>query len=214
MIIQSDSSWNKHYGRERSLLGYPDENLVRLITSYKNSNDIDHKLAIDIGAGSGRHVKLLKDFGFKNIFATDITEKATLINSNIAVPAIRCNTSKSPFKDNSFDLAICWGSLHYDTQAGVTMQISEIERILKPGGQLFGTFRKADDNYLVREKKLSDNCWLISVNDLESCPVTFADENYLKILFKNFSFFEFGYMQRTRLNDSKIISHYFFKAVL
>lgn len=214
MTVQSDSSWNTHYGRERSLLGYPDENLVRLIAVYKNSNKLDDKLAVDIGAGSGRHIKLLKDYGFKNIIATDITEKASLINSNLDVPAIRCDTSRSPFKDNCFDLAICWGSLHYDTPQGVINQISELTRIIKPGGQLFGTFRKADDSYLVRREKISENCWFISINDLESCPVTFADENYLKILFNKFRIFEYGYMQRTRLNDSGIISHYFFRAVL
>ena len=55
--------WNKHYTREKSILTYPDENLVRLLKNYLNKKNTSELNAVDIGCGSGRHVSLLKDNG-------------------------------------------------------------------------------------------------------------------------------------------------------
>ncbi|HOQ12674.1 MAG TPA: class I SAM-dependent methyltransferase, partial [Spirochaetota bacterium] len=63
-------SWEQHYKKEKSLLSYPDENLVRMLALYlreqKNTSDL---IAIDLGCGTGRHLKLLEDFNMKTIGA-------------------------------------------------------------------------------------------------------------------------------------------------
>ncbi|MDA3900789.1 MAG: class I SAM-dependent methyltransferase [Spirochaetes bacterium] len=210
----STPPWNKHYDRDRSLLGYPDENLVRLLAEYTKNNFPENLNAIDIGSGSGRHVPLLQEFGFTSIVATDISENSARILKNYGIFSVQCSTSDSPFRDDSFDAAICWGSLHYDTEKGVNQQIQEIHRILKPGGFLFGTFRSEQDTYFNRKQKLSDHTWIVSLSDLDECTVTYADEKYLTSLFSEFNSFECGYMERTRLNTKAKIAHHYFRAVV
>jgi SAM-dependent methyltransferase len=66
-----NAEWNSHYTNDKSKLTYPDENLVRLIKKNYNLYNAENSTALDLGCGTGRHLKLLGECGFKKIIGTD-----------------------------------------------------------------------------------------------------------------------------------------------
>lgn len=55
---------------------YPRENLVRLVNRHIRPNrDLGDMVVVDIGCGSGRHLKMSKEMGFKGLVGVDILDK-------------------------------------------------------------------------------------------------------------------------------------------
>jgi SAM-dependent methyltransferase len=61
-----------------------------------------------------------------------------------------------PFADASFDFVLCWGVLHYLVAETVPDALSEILRVLKPGGRVFLTLRSDADTHLRRQLQTGD----------------------------------------------------------
>lgn len=208
-------SWNRHYTNEKSRLLFPDENLVRLLKEYLQKSAVSSHCAVDIGCGSGRHSHLLALLGIENIVATDISLEGLGLTRDLSenFQLVQSDTRNFPFKKDVFDLAVAWGSLHYTDRAGTEKQIDEIHRSLKSGGTLFGTLRSERDSFFTREKLISPNTYIARTGDLEPTEVSFYSQHDLKELFKAYTSFSSGLMERTRLDDEGIISHFYFRAV-
>ena len=50
-----------------------------------------------------------------------------------------------PYSDDCFDVIIAWQVLNYNDESGFRSAISEIDRVLKPGGMFIGTMPGARD---------------------------------------------------------------------
>lgn len=212
MNITSSASWNTHYNRNSSILVYPDEQLVRMLSKYC----LTRNSAIDIGCGTGRHVKLLHDFGFKNIVGIDISYNALLqckkyYNNNF----INCSVDKLPFHDATFDVGIAWGSLHYTTKDMLPVMLDEIKRILKTNGKLFGTLRSNRDTYITKGTKIGNDTWETSLPDIKGAIISLYSYEEVQTSLKIFSEFHIGLMERTLLdNMDSLLSHWFFYATV
>jgi ubiquinone/menaquinone biosynthesis C-methylase UbiE len=209
--------WDKHYKSAKSVLMYPDENLVRLVKAYlnvKSDRDIENISAIDLGCGTGRHLKMLHETGIKQIIGLDYSMNGLKICKEIyPVPLVQADNSYLPFIDASFDIAVSWGSLHYCEKDRLAKQIGEICRILKKGGRFFGTLRSDKDTYLKKGRHIGNDTWITNLDDIKNSVVSFYNENELKSCFKIFSKFEYGVIERTIIGDmSKRISHWIFRA--
>ena len=97
------------------------------------------KTVLDYGCGNGRGALFMAINGAKNLYAMDISKintnktKKTLRQFNYKIKTYQSPAEKSPFADNSFDFVWCNGVImHTHTPSKV---ISEIFRVLKPGGQ-------------------------------------------------------------------------------
>jgi len=210
-----NSSWNKHYLREKSQLFYPDENLIRIAKSqYKNIEQNNNHFAVDLGCGTGRHLGLLQDIGFKNIYGLDISLNGLKKAKNhFSSPVVQSNNTAIPIKENNIDFLIAWGSLHYNLKTDLALMLKEIHRVLKKGGIFAATLRSVNDSYLKQGKNIGNNQWQTNLNDINGALVSFYSEieinEYLSI-FKNFSY---GLIERTIMGDlSKKISHWIIKA--
>ena len=54
-----------------------------------------------------------------------------------------------PFEDNSFDCVLCYNVIYHAGRAGVIKTLTELKRVLKPGGELFLTMlSKKSDGFL------------------------------------------------------------------
>ncbi|MBP7901433.1 MAG: class I SAM-dependent methyltransferase [Spirochaetes bacterium] len=212
--MTGDQKWNQHYGRAKSRLSYPDENFVRILSkSISNSASIEKMIAVDIGCGSGRHLSLLSDFGFRKIIGLDYSMPSLLLSKEHAHSLlINADSEKLPFGGNKIDIAVCWGSLHYSDKKSFGIKMSEIFRILKSGGFLLGTLRSSRDTFMRRGKEISDNVWITDLDDIKGSMVSFYDEKELSGAFKQFENFEYGLMERTPLGSDKVISHWYFVA--
>lgn len=207
--------WEKHYTREKSVLHYPDENLVRMLKTFlkdkKNNKDMT---AIDIGCGSGRHMKILKELNINYIFGLDNSSNALNICSRLyQFPIVQAENLSLPIKKNSIDIAISWGSLHYSAKNLLKPQLLEIHNILKKGGRLFGTLRSYRDTYIKRGSPAGNNTWVTDLKDIKNTVISFYEEDELQSALKLFKRFEYGIIERTILGDiNKVISHWFFWA--
>ena len=209
------SQWENHYRRDRSILTYPDENLVRLLKKFSEEhNNLPDITALDLGCGSGRHIVLIEEMGISKILGMDNSFEALKIcQKNFNFPVITGDNRKIPLKSNSIDIVIAWGSLHYSHKKEISNQVNEINRILKPGGVLLATLRSNKDTHLSKGKHLGQNSWITDLNDISGSIVSFYKEKELKKIFHNYNNLEIGLMERSVMGDlKKIISHWIIKA--
>lgn len=162
-FLKGDALYGDDFNEEQLLKWYQEEE-DSFFNMHYTSNYVYHFTAIDkivtkkfinkeklvvlgIGSADGQEFKL---------FASKI-EKIYIIE-NASYPVIdelrgkteflKANyTGKLPFKDNYFDLIICYSSLHHI--ANVSFMFKEFQRILKPSGHLF-----------VREPIISMGNWI------------------------------------------------------
>lgn len=195
--------WNEHYSRLKSRLSYPDENLVRILSRLEGNG----KVALDFGAGSGRHSVLLKSFGYK-VTALDYTENSLKLISELD-PEIETKLVGElpyPFKDESIDILITWGVLHYNSPEIIKKMITEYRRILKKDGFLVGTMRADRDTYLGAVNSKA------SIPDLQGAEVHLFSLSQLNELLSEFSEVKVGYMERTPIGKlDERISHWIFQ---
>ena len=212
----SNKAWEHHYHRQRSELAYPDENLVRMLKKeiplLKNVPAIN---AADIGCGSGRHLHLLEDLGFRNVIGMDISMQGLrLCKKNRFHRLIQCDNRSIPVKGGAFDVIVAWGSLHYAMKEDMPVMLGEIHRILKKGGILFATLRSSRDTYLKKGKHLGNNTWITNLDDITGSVVSFYDEKEITPSFTSFGSCQYGIIERSLMGDlSKKLSHWVIKAV-
>ncbi|PJZ54738.1 class I SAM-dependent methyltransferase [Leptospira adleri] len=208
----SQSAWNLHYTRNKSRLGYPDENLVRMLSKIKTTSKESSipKKALDFGAGSGRHCLLLNEFGYQ-VYATDYTENSVQTISR-EYPFVNASVSGNPpysFEDDFFDVIVSWGVLHYNTAQLAKQILDEKKRILKPGGFIAGSVRAIGDTHLQAQGTT------IQTPDLKGAYSRFYTLEELKRDLTGFSQVEFGYTERTPLGKlEERICHWIFLAKL
>ncbi len=214
------NEWEKHYHRDRSVLTYPDEQLVRMLKpslGYQGSEppaSIASIRAVDLGCGTGRHMRLLNDLGLHDSMGIDVSRQA-LDQCSKHVPGwyIQAGIDHLPLRGQSINLAIAWGSLHYAHKNTTAGMLAEIYRVLRPGGQLFGTLRSSRDTHTRRGQDLGSNTWRTSSNDIDGAIISFFDEDELRDLFSIFDQFHYGIMERTLLDDrDSMVSHWFYRA--
>jgi SAM-dependent methyltransferase len=176
---------------------------------------------LDLGAGSGRHLPFLAGHGYR-VLALDRVDLAPAVDNNrslwpknyIPFPYfVQGEAQQLPFAQETMAAVVAWGSLHYGSLEQMHKSISEILRILRPGGVLWGTLRAESDNYLPRGHQKSTKEWLIDSGDISGALVTFVEEKDLPGIFQKFADFHYGYMERSPLGQpKKRISHFFYQA--
>ncbi len=209
-----DASWETHYTAGKSELLYPDENLVRLLKKNTLLSSPAGLTAVDLGCGSGRHLKLLADMGLSMIVGLDASYNALVISRRQCPgPLLQGNNLHLPLKSGSADIVIAWGSLHYNNKYDLIEMLEEILRILKRGGYLFATLRSERDTYLKRGKHLGNDTWITDLNDINGSIAAFYSEEELKVSFSIFNEFTYGLMERTLMGDiTALISHWVIEA--
>lgn len=207
--------WDTHYNRDRSVLHYPDENLLRMLKKHLSDiSDNSSLAAADLGCGSGRHIMLLKDLGIGQVIGVDISIEALRICKDIGIPyLLSADNERIPLKSGSIDIVITWGSLHYGPKESLPVMLDEVSRILKKGGMLFGTLRTERDSYVKRGKHLGNDVWVTNLDDIENSTVSFYSETELQSALNIFNKSKYGLMERTLLGDiNSRISHWMFRA--
>jgi len=201
---------------DKSDIRYPDENLVRLLKKNISGYEKNAPLtAIDLGCGSGRHLKLLNELRIGRIIGLDSSFNALLLSKKRFNGFLVAGDNRHiPIKDGSADFVIAWGSLHYNRKETLPLMLGEIVRVLVPDGHLFATLRTSRDTYLKTGKHLGNNTWATNLNDINGTIVSFYSEDELTRAFSAFGKFEFGLMERTLVGDTRaMISHWVVHAI-
>lgn len=112
--------------------GYP------FLTRYVDMKGLQGKNVLDIACGTGVLTEQFVRMG-ANVTGIDLTPKAVeLTKKRLALYGLTANiiegdAQKLPFPDHSFDFVCAWGCLMH--MPNTEKAISEIQRVLKPGGK-------------------------------------------------------------------------------
>lgn len=203
-ILPNRDAWDRHYTRKKSEQDYPDENLVRLLKANPGT------CALDLGCGSGRHIQLLHDLGFSQIHATDVSETAVehcrrkyrfAVYHPLEARMLRKNQFELPLSDESLDVVVAWGVLHYNPAVMRTNMLREISRILRPGGSFLGTLRSSRDTHFTANPDMSD-----------AEIVLFSKKEATDLLKDYFCDVRMGHAERIPVGSTKRVSHWMFQA--
>ncbi len=208
-------SWDRHYTSAKSELLYPDENLVRLLTKHiAGRAGAPPMTAVDLGCGSGRHLKLLAGLGVAEIVGIDASFRALeMSRKHHPGPLLQGDTRHMPLKDKTADIIIAWGSLHYCNKIDMILMLEEIRRTLKQDGRLFATIRSSRDTYLKKGRHLGNDTWVTDLEEIKGSVTSFYSEDELKTAFSIFSEFSYGLIERTIMGDmGSVISHWIVQA--
>jgi SAM-dependent methyltransferase len=113
---------------------------------------------LDLGCGLGRHSVYMAKKGF-NVSALDISEEGARHTrewagkEQLAVDVKVGNMLALPYDDKSFDCIMAYNVIYHTNTAGFIEAVKEIDRVLKPGGELFITLiSKGTWSYIKRDE--------------------------------------------------------------
>lgn len=199
--------WNRHYQTGKSRQLYPDENLVRLLASASAEIPPEGASALDYGFGSGRHLQLLLDMKFFRIAGCEISDVAferarqSFAGQKLDLRLISETDMPLQFPDQSFDVIVCWGVLHYLSDFHCMSLLAEFSRLLTSRGLFLGTLRSKRDTHF-------------AYSDVSEASIKlFSEEEARQLLTRYFRDPELGYMERTPIGKlDQRIAHWFFRA--
>jgi SAM-dependent methyltransferase len=163
-----DEIYNKkkysYYDLEKPYSGI--SNVISILKKRKCRN------VLDLGCGSGRNLVPLAKSGF-NVYGLDYSEKGIssarilLMKKSLGAKlSVADAFSRLPYPGSFFDAVISIQVLSHSGEKGILHSVSEINRILKPGGLLFVTVPGRISNNKVREclvrtaKKIAPNTYV------------------------------------------------------
>lgn len=137
--------WNEIYKNHGKVFLKPQESLPKINDFFRKQKV---KKVLDLGSGTGRHIIYLAQNKF-DVYGIDIAEAGIKITKkwlaeegSVAHLKVGSIYEKLPYGDNYFDAIISTNTIHHEKIANIRKAISEIERVLKPGGLIFITVRK------------------------------------------------------------------------
>ncbi|MBB95701.1 MAG: SAM-dependent methyltransferase [Rhodobacteraceae bacterium] len=98
---------------------------------------------LDLGAGVGRHALWLARNGFDVVALDAAPEGLAEIDRQGGVDTVLARMDALPFDDEAFDHVLSWNVIYHGDEDVLLRTISEIRRVLKPGGTYLGTMLSA-----------------------------------------------------------------------
>ena len=211
--------WDNNHKNPALRTEYPNELVVSFMNSYfPRELSSRKKISIlDIGCGSGRHVKLFAENRFR-VFGIDFSKSAifntkNLLKKNKLRAELKCSDMHNlPFKDNYFDGVLSFGVFYYSDSKGMKKSIKEMYRVLKKGGTGFINIRSTNDYRYGKGKKIENNTYILNIKDTNELDlkIHFLNRNQLRNYFKQFKKIEiekneFSYKNVRMLNSDWLV---------
>lgn len=94
---------------------------------------------LDLGCGTGYSCAWLRDrFSFEHAYGVDVSPHAARFWQARGLDTVALATADSlPFNENEFDLVTCFDVIYQLNDERASAAVSEMHRVLKPGGLLF-----------------------------------------------------------------------------
>ncbi len=136
------ADWDSIFKSDGRFFLEPQEDMAGVVELLKKENA---RRVLDLGCGSGRHVVMLAKEGFE-VYGIDVSaEGLRLTGEWLRESGLRATIREGscyerfPFDDDFFDAVISIQVMHHNHHDKIQYCISEIVRVLKPGGIVFAT---------------------------------------------------------------------------
>ena len=186
----ADQHWNKIWNNleKGSKWLMPEPDVERWAKGLKAGSAI-----LDLGAGVGRHALALNSAGF-DVAALDAAPGG-LAKINRAAPEVETKLGRMdqlPFTDACFDHVLSWNVIYHGDETIVLNTISEVRRVLKPGGTFLLTMLSKRRLWLDRKnlngpREISNNTWVFDENNSDKIhPHYYCNAIEMLCLFQGF----------------------------
>ncbi|MCM0626384.1 class I SAM-dependent methyltransferase [Lysinibacillus sp. OL1_EC] len=180
--------WEEIYSKGLSNLEYPNEMFVRLF----NKNFVNNKIGtiLDYGFGAGANLIHMAKQNCE-VFGVEVSESAIsivqkkLAENSLTAELLKIEDGRLPFEDNHFDMVVAWQVLVYNNLDTFKKAMSEINRVLKPGGLFLGTMTAVRDISHVMSDRIGDYEYTSKVPSQEGATCIIVDKGDLQLLFED-----------------------------
>ncbi|WP_296423770.1 class I SAM-dependent methyltransferase [Yoonia sp.] len=146
---------------------------------------------LDLGAGVGRHALWLAAQGFTVTALDSAPDGLAEIDKTGGVETVLARMDALPFEDHAFDHVLSWNVIYHGDEDVLLRTISEIRRVLAPGGTYLGTMlskrRLPHERSAHPGREISRNAWVFDAPDTDKMhPHYFCSAAELIALFSGF----------------------------
>ncbi|WBW95077.1 class I SAM-dependent methyltransferase [Oceanirhabdus sp. W0125-5] len=182
-------------------------------------SELGYKKVLDLGAGLGRHSIFFAQQGF-DVSAIDISDYAVNYlkewsqRENLDIDIKLGDIMSSlPYADNSIDCIFAYHAISHTDTTGIIKLVSEIERVLKPEGEVYTSMCSKEGWEFVKAgyPKIDENTVIIKEDGPEKdVPHFFANREDILNLFNNFDIQLIRHIDYCYLNSEKSDSKYYY----
>jgi|ETNmetMinimDraft_33_1059910.scaffolds.fasta_scaffold30690_1 ubiquinone/menaquinone biosynthesis C-methylase UbiE len=218
-VMSYKKIWDKSYKNKDNYLFYPNEEVIRFVNKYierkttlttKNKN----KYFLDIGCGSGRHIKYIVENGYF-CYGVDISSKALNyaksfldLNgyNNKQFKLVNCNSSQIPLPSTSIDYIVAEAALDSMPDIDIKKTIDEAQRLLKSGGLLYCSLIKLENkkNLKLNYKYLGNGNYKVNTRHEKNTIQVFFDKKKITKYFSDFIIKDIVLVKRLNLNNKSL----------
>ena len=173
---------------------------------------------LDLGCGVGRHALLFAEIGL-DVTAVDSSEEAiSCLKRMDPDERIVCEVADMhdlPYDDGSFDCVFAYHSISHTDSAGIVRILSEIHRVLSPGGNVFLTLCSKDTwSFNEADLPIVDSCTRVRTDGPErGIPHFYVDKEDIIRLMAHFELIRVRHVDDCFSNGTwRNCKHYFIEA--
>ena len=148
----------------KNVMLYPNERVVSFLArNYKDiENNKNGKKALDIGFGSGRHLKLFLDYGFET-YGIDYSEDAVNTANKLLDGKANVSTTNLDYIEykDFFDIVLMYGVAFLRDEKSMLEDLKRVNKFLKKDGKLLINFRTKDDYLYQKGKNIVGNTYIL-----------------------------------------------------
>ena len=188
------------------------DNCINTANKWKEAG---YKDLLDLGTGLGQNAIYFAKQGF-NVSAIDISDYAIQYlknwaeKENVTINAEVGDIRSLPYDDNSFDCLFAYHVVSHTDSIGIKKIISEIERVLKPNGEVYLSFSSKDSTEFIEKwwPELDENTLISQTPAEKGIPHFYVNLKDIDDLLINFNIENIKH--KGYFNDDSVIKQKFY----